>query len=300
MISGLNQEVEILGRTFHVQTELSRRGELSIRTEVFLGGKIVATRERKISRADWQAGDEMLRHLMKDQHHKILANVVERARRYQERQGRSELAMEPVPIEPETTAEVAALVAEPEPDMAPPPAQIRAEVSGAIGVRRTFGELRQRFDIAPLKADEDIVPRLERASLGIAWIAASPSFSEIRIDEQLRFNLVREQLDDWEAGGKEPEQARRLWTEIVTFNDYLTEVNHRAELVDFDRHLLVWAIHRIQRDGLTEQILGYLGLVYGRDAKLDQLIESPSAGTTDYWIALLRRVLSLIDVDART
>lgn len=291
MISGLNQEVEVLGRTFHVQTELSRRGELSIRTEVFLGGKIVATREKQLSRADWDAGDEVLRTLMKNQHQKILTNVVERARRYQERQQEG-LAPAAVPVQPETTAEFAAIVVEPEPEIPPPPADIQAEVSGAISIRRTFGEFRLRFDITHAEPHDDLVARLDKALQGVEWITAAPAFSEIRIDEQLRFNLVKEQLQEWVEAGKNPDQAVNLWSEIVTFNDYLTEVNNRAELVDFDRHLLVWAIHHIQGHGMTEQILGYLGLLYGRDPVLDRLLESPLDVTTDYWTALLRRVLS--------
>ena len=51
MISGLNQEVDVLGRAFHFQTELTRRGDLFIRTEVFVGGKVVATRDRRLDRA---------------------------------------------------------------------------------------------------------------------------------------------------------------------------------------------------------------------------------------------------------
>ena len=51
MISGLNQEVSVLGRAFHFQTELTRKGDLFIRTEVFVGGKVVATRENRLDRA---------------------------------------------------------------------------------------------------------------------------------------------------------------------------------------------------------------------------------------------------------
>ncbi len=79
MSSGLNQEVNVLGRAFHFQTELSHQGGLSIRTEVFVGGKVVATRERRLDHVDRSAvKDEDLRALMKEHHAQVIERTLER------------------------------------------------------------------------------------------------------------------------------------------------------------------------------------------------------------------------------
>ena len=80
MIGGFNQQVEIFGRTYHVQTELSDAG---IRTEVFHGGTLVATREKPLDSAD-REGSNLLA-LIQKQHDKILAGVAKRIRQYAER-----------------------------------------------------------------------------------------------------------------------------------------------------------------------------------------------------------------------
>ena len=88
-ISGLNQEVDILGRTFHFQTELSRGSTPVIRTEVFVGGKVVATRENRLDRGRPDERDEeALRAAMKAQHQRFIQSTVERVTTYQERKRR--------------------------------------------------------------------------------------------------------------------------------------------------------------------------------------------------------------------
>ena len=80
MIGGFNQQVKILGRIYHIQTELSDAG---IRTEMFLGGKLVATCEKPLDAADRDGSN--LASLIQEQHDKILAGVAERLRLYGER-----------------------------------------------------------------------------------------------------------------------------------------------------------------------------------------------------------------------
>ena len=82
----------------------------------------------------------------------------------------------------------------------------------------------------------------------------SPFFSEIRIDEQMRCHLLRDEIGEWLDGPRDPKEANRIWSEVVAFKNYLAEVNHRSELVAFDRRMIEWALAEVKRRGMTEEV----------------------------------------------
>lgn len=308
MISGLNQEVDILGKKFHFQTELTGSGSGSVRTEVFVGGKIVATRESSLGLEEGEKEDEeAIRARMKEVHSKVLTGFVERAKRYQEREQEGLL---PPPVrEPSgnvdtetvdtlTLDSVRVLVAEKQglyDTASAPSAKISPPSPGsavdAIRVRRLFGKFRSQVGADP-EVEDDVAARLERAAAGLEWMVGSPGFAEIRIDEQVRCNLLKEHVEDWIAAGRKAERAARIWSGILAFVGYLAEINDRGDLVSFDQQLLVWGIDAIQRHGATGEILERLGDLYGRDGGLDALLDEPQGVTTAVWTAHLRRVLT--------
>ena len=296
MISGLNQEVKVLGRAFHFQTELTRNGGLFIRTEVFVGGKVVATRDRRLDRADHQAMDEeALRAMMKDHHGRVIERTLERVKAYQERkQG------PPPPARPAPAPEEPAFDAEAAKDLAPPADEARRAAASAVRIRRTFGKLRLRLALDSAVDDAEIAKRLETASRGFAWIMSLPTFQEIRLDEQMRCHLVSDQINDWLAGDRDPARAAGIWAEIVTFNAYVAEINNRAELLAFDRQLLTWAAFQVQSGGMTHQVLDQLQWLSGRDLALDKLLDRPGGVADDEWFAQLCRVLAATSPPARS
>jgi hypothetical protein len=292
MISGLNQDVEVLGKTLHVQTELSGGRELSIRTEVFLGGKLVATREQELEEGERDRGEAHLRALMKEQHQKILESVVERAKRYQERR-----AEEPAPGE--TSLDEAPVPPFQGEAGGPPSVAGQGSVEIALRVRRLFEKFRLRLGELPEHPGEHVDAYLERAAHAFAWILGSPLFPEIRIDEQVRFNLLKDQVDEWLHGGRSAERGVEIWSEILTFNRYLAQVNNRGELAAFDRDLLSWSLRKLETEGMTERVLEHLAMIYGRDAELDLLLERPLGVSDEVWAANLRRVLNRLEAVAR-
>ena len=234
MISGLNQEVEILGRTFHFQTELSDQDGLSIRTDVFIGGKVVATRESRLTDdAAAQIDPGALRARMKEHHNKTLDSFV----------------------------------------------------------RRFFGRFRQLMGPASALPD-DFDDRLVVMSRAFAWMIRSSPFVEIRIDEQMRCHLLKEQIEEWLASERDPRQAAQIWSGIVTFNKYLSEINHRSDLQAYDQQMLIWALDEVQRHGMTGEVLKGLETLYGLDPRLDQSLDHPKDVTRGAWTALLRHVLT--------
>ena len=288
MISGLNQEVTVLGRTFHFQTELTRKEELYIRTEIFVGGKIVATRESLLAREQRaKLDDDEIRALMKEHHALVIESTLKRVETYQSRKPALE---DTGPIEP-----IQAFDVQKAESLGPPDSDMRDAVSSAIRIRRIFGKVRLRLGLEPVLPEDEITGRLATASRGFAWVIGTPTFEEIRVDEQMRCHLVSEQVNDWLASeAKDPAEAKRIWSEIVRFNDYVAEINNRADLIAFDRQLLMWTALQIQQAGISDMILDHLQWLAGRDLQLDKLLDRPREVASKAWFSTLCQVLTRI------
>lgn len=285
MISGLNQEVNVLGRTFHFQTELTHKRDLFVRTEVFVGGKVVATREHRIHRtARGKLDEEGLRTLMKDQHNRVIERTLERVRTYQEKKGEQPQA--------QPAASLPAFEGQQAKDFLPPSEETRKAASNAVRIRRIFGRFRLRLGLSSEVPPTELLERLETAARGFTWIINSPTFQEIRLDEQMRCHLVSDQVNAWLAGDRDAARATQIWTEIVTFNDYVAAINNRAELIAFDRQLLTWAAFQVQGQAISTAVLDQLQWLAGRDTELDELLDKPDAVTSETWFAVLCHVLA--------
>ncbi len=286
MISGLNQEVSVLGKTFHFQTELTRKGDLFVRTEVFVGGKVVATRENRLDRKGrGKLDEEGLRNLMKEQHNRVIERTLERVKSYQEKKGQQQPQAPPAASLPAFDGGQAK-------SFVPPSDETRQAASSAVRIRRIFGRFRLRLGLGSAVPPADLGRRLEIAARGFAWIIKSPTFQEIRLDEQLRCNLVSDQVKAWLAGDRDDARAAQIWSEIVTFNDYVAAINNRAELLLFDRQLLSWAAFQVQNRGMSSSVLDQLQWLAGRDPELDELLDKPDGVADEIWFAVLCQALA--------
>ncbi len=281
MISGLNQEVHVFGKAFHFQTELTRKGDLYARTEIFVGGKVVATREHRLEHGD-RLDDESLRALMKKHHNRVIERTLERIRRYQE-------TKRPASQQPATLPAFDSPNPE---DFAPPSDEVRQAAAGAVRIRRIFGRFRLRLGLGEEVAPEQLAERLETASRGFTWILNSPTFQELRLDEQIRCHLASEQVRGWLAGERDVAKAKEIWAEIAAFEAQVTAINNRAELRAFDRQLLTWAAYRVQSEGMSAEIFDQLQWLAGRDPELDGLLDSPDDVPAETWFAVLCHVLA--------
>ena len=285
MISGLNQEVNFLGKTFHFQTELTRQRGLYIRTEVFVGGKVVATREKRLDRTRLrELDDEGLRTLMKEQHNQVIERTLERVKTYQERKQSP----------PRPAAGLPAFDGQSAENFVPPSEETRAAASSAVRIRRIFGRFRLRLGLGSRVPPAELAARLATAARGFSWIVSSPTFREIRLDEQMRCHLVRDRVSAWLAGERDPEVAKEIWSEIVAFNDYVAAINNRAELIAFDRQLLAWAAFQVQNHGMSAEVLDQLQWLAGRDRELDELLDKPDGVAREAWFAVLCNVLARV------
>lgn len=283
MVDGITENVEVFGRIFHVQSEVTEGTRPKIRTTVFLDGAVVASRETPVDRGD--ASDAGIRDRMAYQHAVIIANLVKRTAEFEA------VASKPVaPAPAERTAsraEAAPLreVSRPDPESDP-------ELLASVRTRQLIGPFSLALQPSPYHDDEAVRGRLERAGEMIDEIMESPGFSDIRLDEQVRFFDLRERIADWRGTGRDPETAAAILLAVVIFAGHLRRISDRHELVEFDHKLLTWAIWSVGRDGGSDEALGHLRALYGRDAELDRLLDQaePVAASR-----LLEVLLGLLD-----
>ncbi len=278
MATGINENISILGREFHIQTEVSLGEDPKIRTTVYDGGRIVASRDVPAD-PDRQSEDEILEQI-RAQHGLIIDNLITRSAALAKRKGGAP---------PSSGSRDAASVAAK--DRAtrtrhPLPAGSDPSLRRALRTRRLVGPFSQRFSaygVPPTSCDTD----LEAAGTSIDSIMGSPACRGLRLDEQIRFFDLKERIDLWRTGGDPDVDPAALLDDITAFARHLHAINDRRELADFDHRLLLWAIGAIGSAGITDDSLGHLQSLRGRDLALDHLLDGPGDIDQDHVLELL-------------
>ena len=201
MTGGIGQSVHLFGRTFHVQTEMSQGG---VRTEVFLGGRLMAAREKQLGRT--ARGLEEQKSVMNEHHQSVVAAIKKRAARVNQSGPEASLKCGSE-VRKRTTSEAMAT---------------------GLRVRNLLREFRRRVDTEGL----DEAERLKTASPAFSWIIASPTFESLRVDEQLRIHLLQHQIDTWCREGAEEDRAAEIRSEVANLSAYLAGIENRAEFVN--------------------------------------------------------------------
>ncbi len=225
-IGGINQSVNLLGKTFHAQTELCGG---AIRTEIFLGGRVVATREQKLEGDKLEGGKEAMRAHLLSYHKKVLSGLLDRASSYQ--------GLQSAPASSGNARSHRQQKVEPAgASVGPREAPLDSEkLELGLRVRHLFEQLWERLGTNDSRSEKGWGDRLERASRAFAWIRKSPIFTHTRIAEQVRIEVLQQQVGEWLDNGRDSEKAAQLWSAIEALSRYTAEINNRADLVAFDR-----------------------------------------------------------------
>ena len=282
MASGLNENIDILGRVLHVQTEMTQGDEPRVRTTVYDGGRIVATRESALE--DGLGDDDEVLHRIRHQHELIIENMIKRSEQLAARKRRmiEEGPEAPRSVEPRTQSTRANHGL---PDASDP------LVQKSLSCRRLVGPFSLALSSAAA-GDPSSGDLLEVAVSWIGEITASPVFPELRLDEQVRFLDLRDRFGAWRSGGLGPEASSELLWDTVAFADQLLEINQRRDLAAYDHKLLLWALAEIGSQGMTEEIMTRLESQRGRDKVLDTVLDHPDLAEPDRLPEIL---MSLID-----
>ncbi len=286
MIVGINQNVAIFGRDFHVQTEVSsREGSHCIRTRVYLAGRIIGAREQTLEGVDETA----VKAAMQEQHETIIDNMTSRLQAIA-------AAKEIVPPPPPPAVPAAELEpAAPSPrrmtKIAVPNLDEIPGVRSSVQIRRLLAGFRNSTNLSPPSGPDALRLRLADAAALMRDIVASPTFAEARVEEQVRFHDLLDRLDAWLAADADHHAAVQLWSQVAVFSAYLGNVNNRHDLMAFDRRLVMWGLSTVGEDGLSPEVVSHLSHLYGRDLALDLLLHDPTSIDRDLLVHTLMGIL---------
>jgi hypothetical protein len=267
--TGLNQNVEIGGRVFHVQTEVIAADQQKIETTVFLDGRVVGSRNIPI--LDDNPSQDRLCEIRDEQHATIVKNLVSRMANLQAKRAREKPA-----------ADLAA-------GEVPDPKTSRS-LRASINARTLIGRFRGAIDVMPPYSHKELSLRLTATISQIEGIVESPTFSDIRVDEQVRFSLLKERIIEWQSGGQDHDTGVRIWSDVVVFSARLAEINCREELARYDQHTLSKTVARIDSEGVSDADVELLTTLYGLDVQLDRMLDAPGY-SAEQWSEVLSRIL---------
>lgn len=271
MSDGITEQLRVLERLYQVQTEAIGDGS-HVRTSVFDSGRVVAIREARL------AGDDPAAEL-EDHHRRVVEGLLERVGGAGTR-GAEWASSGGGERRRESAEEQLA------PDLPPVPEE-PALVDG-LRVRQLYGDLRRRLALAERVPEGE---RLKSAESVLRWIVGHPLFPKLRLDEQLRFHRLLDRLVA-SADPASPEEAR--WDDVVEFAAYLNSINHRSDIVAFDRDLLEWLDRAVRARGVDPSTLTPMRWIFGRDDGLDDLLEEVATTDREVWSAEIRRVLAAL------
>ncbi len=278
MATGINQNIEILGRVFHIQTELCFGDDPKIRTTVYDGGRVVASREMPADPSHRTEGEILDQ--IRAQHGLIIDNLVTRSSTLAEQKRESAPAEIPRHAASRTARGRAARAGHPLPAGSDP------SLRRSLRTRRLVGPFSQRFAGGGERI-EGSDSELEAAGAAIYAVMGSPAFRGLRLDEQIHFFDLKERIDLWRVGGDPHPNADSLLDDVTSLAHHLAAINDRRELTHFDHRLLLWALGAIGSDGVTRDILGHLESLGGRDADLDRLLVEGASIDKDRLIEVL-------------
>jgi len=282
MVSGVNQNIEVFGRVFLVETDIAEAAGKVVRTVVSLDGSVIAARDTPIPEGD--DSEARFRELIDSQHGRIVSNLLARDAQY-------EITAE-TGVSSERSRPAAGRRAPQKPtEISLPGLENDPVLHSSVRVRRLIGPFSLALRPSPDHQPSAVCARLERAAEMVENIISAPAFSEIRLDEQVRFVDLDWRLKGWRSGGRDPEDAARILLQMIVFAGHLRRINDRQSLMALDRTLLTWALFAVGPTGSIDDVVPYLQPLYGRDADLDRMIDDPSTADPELLKEVLRDLL---------
>jgi hypothetical protein len=84
-ISGLNNNLEVMGKQLHIQTESTRFPAVCIVTQVFCGGRVILSRKTNHTSSTDDAGNAaQIRERMNSQHSQVINEIKDKLAKWRE------------------------------------------------------------------------------------------------------------------------------------------------------------------------------------------------------------------------
>jgi len=282
-MSGVIDKIALLGREFTIQTELIPGEGVRIRTLVYDGGRLVTTREIPLDPS--LTTDEQIEAKVRDQHKLITDTLVKRAIELQV--SKFGEAARPSAAPPAPKPDRATPKGTPRPDVEP-----GSHLEIAITLRKTIGPFGLAFAHPAPTTPSGYDTALEEVEAAIDAIVKSPVYEHVRLDEQLTMIAIRGQLATWRLAEKDIVKATEIWPSIERFAYHQQKISDRHDLVAFDHKMLTWSMSQLGKDTITDELVGGLSHLAGRDAELDVFLAHPDEMDQ---MGLLEILLRLID-----
>lgn len=174
----------------------------------------------------------------------------------------------------------------------------QGELNRSLQVRRAYAVFRQTIVGGGPSTAENVRERLRGAVIGIAQLAGSDIYRDLRASDRKRIESVQGRLVEWLDANQEGDTVAglRLWQDVANISELLLEVNKRAELREHDQAVAVMAYARLfHADDAPTSIPPDLELrlhsLFGRNEELDRLIADSGSHSTEEWRTPLERLL---------
>lgn len=282
MKRGLNHNIEIFGKVFHIQTEATDVPTPHLDTHVFLEGQVLQSFRNDLSPEDaatTEALDLAIRKQHKEAARALLGGHV----------WRPAGAPEPRPLP------------EPGPRKAlPAPAAARNLPTGAfslenmLAIRRAAVSLARRLERPPGEAGE-LARALSHLATPIS-LFISKWTDCCRLDEIADLHLLRDELRTHLAGDQagDLEAGLALWSSLSEVANQLTGINQRKDILEHDLEAACRLLGRYfggadAPELIAEEDIQLLHSLQGRDPDLDALVEGEQADGLRYLPPMERR-----------
>ncbi|MEM8931821.1 MAG: hypothetical protein AAGE94_11645 [Acidobacteriota bacterium] len=171
------------------------------------------------------------------------------------------------------------------------------DVELSLQIRKLYWNLRRETGAAAGDGD-DYETRLRRVLYRVVAFRELSVYPFLRVDDRVQLRDLLKRILDWlNSDARDPDDARRVWTDLQSFAELLVQVSHRQELQDHDRDLLLRMRGRIARnesDTLPDSMLDEMQRLLGLDRELDDLI-AHRIGYAAAWSEPLERLLERLD-----
>jgi hypothetical protein len=126
-----------------------------------------------------------------------------------------------------------------------PTLSLARELALALKVRAVYAEFRREIEAiaAACRPEEGGAgAALHSAATSIADLMKRDVFRQLRFQDRHQLGALQERILAWRVEtAPDPAAARQLWQDLYGCTQLLQEINHRQELVEYDRSALVEA-----------------------------------------------------------
>jgi hypothetical protein len=183
-----------------------------------------------------------------------------------------------------------------------PPMRILPDLKISLQVRNLYGRLRREILARGSATSGRMEDHLLAVASRLGELRDLNIYPFLRFDDRIQIRDLLERIADWLREGSEADQnGQRLWQDLLGFAELLKQVNHRQELREHDRQVILDACAELfegeeERDQVTQELFSRLELLLGLDDRLDRQILARALWPADRWrppLTRLRRQLAL-------